>query len=367
MHLLHFVSDQFNEYNSSNFRVTIIATALRNAGHKVTILPIKDWLTQSSRGKLACSLADIIIIQRVMVQESVQHAQMWIQNGKKVILDFDDAYDLIGEENSAYNFWGKGIVEIFLPNGTKYERAMETHPVDLLKRGMSYLSGATMPSPLLAKDWSKYTKCHYLPNYLDGNVYNIPRGKTGKIILGWGGSMSHLTSWSGSGIDKALANIVNKRNDVKLLIVGDKRVVKQISGIIDPAKTEYLPYVTYMDWPMVLAKKFDIGLAPLAGPYDCRRSRLKVMEYIATGIPFVATRAMPYFELYDEIDNSFVPQGDVTKADEPNAQEWEQLLNDKINNFHNEQELAIERKKEWEQWYDVNRNISEIIGKYNLV
>lgn len=367
MHLLHFVSDQFNEYNSSNFRVTIIATALRSAGHKVTILPIKDWLTQSPKARLACSLADIIVIQRVMVNESVQHAQAWISRGKKVILDFDDAYDLIGEENSAYNFWGKGIVEIKLPNGTTYERPMEIHPVDLLKRGMASLSGATMPSVQLAKDWSQYTKCHYLPNYLDAETYDIPLKKSGKITLGWGGSMSHLTSWSGSGIDKALANIVNNRNDVELLIVGDKRVIKQISSIIDPAKTKYLPYVMYSDWPRILAKKFDIGLAPLAGPYDCRRSRLKVMEYIATGIPFVATRAMPYFELYDKMPNEFVVQGDVTKADESNPDEWEQLLNDKINNIDLARKQALRDKEQWREWYDVNRNINEIVSIYNRI
>lgn len=367
MNIVHFVSDRFNEYNSSHFRVTIPATALNNAGHSVNVLSISDWLKQTPIAISKCATADVIVIQRVMVQDSISNAKKWIQHGKKVILDFDDAYDLIGKENSAYPFWGEGIVEIVLEHGTKYKKKMIPHPIEQLKTGMATLSGATVPSMQLVKDWSKYTPMYYLPNLLDSSVYNVPLSKNKKITIGWGGSMSHLTSWAGSGVEKALANIINKRNDVELLIVGDKRVVDQISAKIDRSKIKFLPYVMFTDWPKVLAK-FDIGIAPLAGEYDCRRSRLKVMEYLAMGIPFIATKAMPYFELLDtHLEEYFVDQGDLDKADKPNMFSWELKIESIIDNIVKEREKAQSNKAYFYDWYDVNKNIDNIVDVYERI
>jgi glycosyltransferase involved in cell wall biosynthesis len=44
-------------------------------------------------------------------------------------------------------------------------------------------------------------------------------------------------------------------------------------------------------------RTFDIGVAPLHGPYDQRRSWIKGLEYLLAGVPWVGTQGEPYRDL----------------------------------------------------------------------
>jgi hypothetical protein len=52
---------------------------------------------------------------------------------------------------------------------------------------------------------------------------------------------------------------------------------------------------TFETWPKTVGT-FDIGVAPLSGEYDRRRSLLKTLEFATAGIPWVATDEAPYKE-----------------------------------------------------------------------
>jgi glycosyltransferase involved in cell wall biosynthesis len=52
-------------------------------------------------------------------------------------------------------------------------------------------------------------------------------------------------------------------------------------------------WVPNEEWPRAVAN-FDIGLAPLAGSYDDRRSWIKVLDYAVMGVPFVCSDRAPY-------------------------------------------------------------------------
>jgi tRNA U34 2-thiouridine synthase MnmA/TrmU len=65
MNIVYVFSDGLAEYNSSNFRVSYIADALRRAGHKVNLINIQQWSRQTEECKAICSRADIIHLQRV--------------------------------------------------------------------------------------------------------------------------------------------------------------------------------------------------------------------------------------------------------------------------------------------------------------
>jgi hypothetical protein len=59
MNIVYVFSDGLAEYNSSNFRVSYIADALRRAGHKVNLINIQQWSRQTEECKAICSRADI--------------------------------------------------------------------------------------------------------------------------------------------------------------------------------------------------------------------------------------------------------------------------------------------------------------------
>jgi glycosyltransferase involved in cell wall biosynthesis len=364
INLVFFVSDGIFEYNSSHFRVTLQANALEKSGlANVKIVNVKEWLKQTPLAMNVCSTADVIVIQRVMIAESIEHAVKWESKGKKVVVDWDDAYDLIGEENAAYPFWGRGEVEVTTGSGHKFKRILDEHPVDSFKNGLQHISGGTMPSRQLQKDWSRYASCYYIPNYLDSNRYKkaslIPK-TTEKITIGWGGSLSHLTSFSDSGVQDALGQLLSERDDVELLIVGDKRVVEQL-----PFKksVRFIPYVMWHQWLSILAL-YNIGIAPLAGKYDARRSGLKVTEYIAMGIPFVATKSMPYEHLLECKSGRFIDQGGLDTLETPNPEDWYTSLAYIVDNYQEFPPIAKKEKSRYYKVYDAVENAQSILNVY---
>lgn len=365
MNIVHFISDGFREYNSSNYRVSIPASALQKSGlAKVVILGIQQWLAQSSEAKLACARADVIVLQRVLIDDSLPQVDYWRNRGKAIVIDFDDAYDLIRPDNAAYGFWHGGEIDVTLGTGYKYKRKMEPHPVEQFKNGLSHVSALTTPSRVLCNDWSRYAPAEYLPNYLDLPRYErFQKKQNEKITIGWGGSLSHIPGFTDSGISQALGQLFSERDDIQFLLVGDDRVIKELPI---PAKQKlYCPYVKFNDWPGVLLR-YDIGIAPLFGKYDCRRSHLKVMEYVAMGLPYIATRSAVYREFFDA-GGLYVEQGDLDKCDVGNAEGWYTAIKEVVDSFDNYKSIAAQSKIDFRSTYDVNLNVNNIIDTYTRI
>lgn len=356
------VADGWSEFNSSMFTCMVPHHALRHAGHDSTIIHVQDWISNNSRCKTVCSNADVIIIQRVLLNESFKTAEYWMKRGKRVYVSFDDAYHLIGPENAAYAFWGDGEVEIRNPAG-KFKQKIHPHPVDQFIENIQKISGGITPGRVLADDYSKYAPMIYLPNYLETHRYdpwfNNPVHGVKKTI-GWGGSLSHLTSFSGSGVERALHKILAQNSDWQFGLVGDNRLIKQLA--LPDDQLWFRHYVMFFDWPRILSS-FDIGLAPLAMPYDQRRSRLKVMEYIAMGIPFVATRSEVYREFWECESGIFIEQGSPFVCDKPNERAWQAAVQKIIDNYQDYQSIALREKRRYYEVYDSIVNAEIIVEK----
>jgi hypothetical protein len=316
-------------------------------------------MANTPRCKRACSNADTIVLQRVLIDDSMPTVDYWMKRGKRILASFDDAYDLIGEENAAYSFWGRGEVEVKVA-GQKYTRKLEVHPVDQFRRNLRKISGGVTPGKVLARDWSAHAPMLHLPNYLESKRYfNLPRHDTSWINIGWGGSLSHLTSFAHSGVQQALQNVLSQTHEqkVRLALVGDKRVRKQVP--LPDEEIWFREYVMFFDWPKIL-NTFHIGLAPLAMPYDQRRSRLKVMEYIAMGIPFIATKSEAYEEFWDCPSGIFIDQGAPDVCDKSNPKAWERALWEVLNNPPEFKRRAVQARKDYFKVYDNITNADKI-------
>ena len=362
MKIVHTLSDSASEFNSSRWRSLVPCRALLKAGYDVSIVSIVQWMKHSDEIKRIVADADLIVIQRVMIEESLERAKFWRERGKAIVTDFDDAYQMIDSSNLAHKFWAKGEVEINAPYGVSYTSKLAKHPIDQFIAGVkAYCVGGSMPGKVLAEDWRKHFPCWYVPNYINFDEYLPYRkpkrlGKT--ITIGYGGSLSHVPSFKLSGVEQALAKVLRKRPQVKLLLCGDKRLYDRMPVPSD--RKEYLPYVFWREWAKIL-NRFDIGIAPMALRYDASRSHIKPIEYVTMGIPFVATKSLAYTDWYEA--GLFVPDDVEIESIEERAVLWENMLLDMIDNLSDHTARVESRFSMAEQW-EVNRNVPNLISTY---
>ncbi len=213
------------------------------------------------------------------------------------------------------------------------------------------------------------TTGYHLPNFARGEWWSgvISREEAKKrasigsdrIVIGWGGSVSHYDSWWGSGIREAAENVSRRHPEVLWMICGnDKRLFDQLP--VPWGSKVWQPGVPPEQWPNLVAT-FDIGVAPLYGPYDQRRSWIKGLEYILASVPWIATKGEPYSDIANFghiIDNG--------------VESWELALEQDIANVKQLQLEAAERKNFGKQLFIENqiptyeRIYSQIMDAFNV-
>ena len=322
MKIVYVYTDSPEDWNSSEWRCAVPARAInRTKRHSAVLLNLNEFSANSQESNEACSSADIIVIQSNLIGPVLSAIQHWKARDKVLIADFDDAYNLMLSTNPNYPYWSKGIKSKRQPNGTTIRGQIDPPPVTQFKWGLKLVHAATVPSLRLADDWREYTDVYHLPNYIDLEKYqNVKLEHHMGINIGWGGNISHLPSFKKSGVLEALVRVCKARPEVKVMIAGGDRRLYDLLTLPRDQKV-LLPWVPYSQWAQVLSK-FDIGLAPLYGPYDDRRSWIKILEYMVMKIPWVASESPAYCEL-----------GDYGWLIRHNSKAWECVLLDIIDNL----------------------------------
>lgn len=332
MNVLYVYADGEHEMNCSKWNCLIPAKYINKLeGHTANTIHINDWVKNDENSQKLSSEADIIVVERNYFGDTLTIIQYWKVRGKTIIGIFDDAYHIMHPMNPSYRFWNYGEIRGRDREGNEKVVNMNPTPIEQFKWGLKLLKGIQVPSVNLAKDWLTHTDTYFVHNFLDWDKYeNIepmyPHGDD-EIIIGWHGSLSHYSSFVESGVLDALRKIGKKYPHVKVLLGGDKRNFDNL----EVKNKVFQPYVPE-DQFTSLIKSFDIGLAPLSGEYDKRRSWIKVLEYMALQVPWVATDYITYDELK--------PYGIVTENGYTN---WVAALSNAIENIA---ELKEKAKKE---------------------
>lgn len=337
MHLIYLYADSPSEWNCSQWRALTPSDAINSehaagrTAHTAQLLYMPTALAWNHPAvQKALGSGDVLIFQRNVMTPDVWAAMdYWRALGKVVVVDLDDHYPGLPPSNPAFEFWIRNKAEL------------DPEPVAALAEGLRHADAVTSPSKIILKDWEHILPGFWLPNYTrrewyapliqkpigapdvafayreqDGQptIYGEPRPDSeGLIILGWGGSISHVDSWIYSGILEALDGLFEKWPQARLKFCGHEdrlnyllarfgeagaggRVIRQIG-----VKPEH--------WPSIVAT-FDVGLAPLdtrpldpwregapVASYDDRRSWLKGVEYLCAGVPWVGSRSPTYNDL----------------------------------------------------------------------
>ena len=355
MKIAYVFADSPGEWNSSEWRCAIPARAInRHRRHTAQLLDIQSFSQNTSEAQEICSCSDVIIIQRDLFGPVLTAIQRWKARDKTVIVDFDDAYDLMPSTVQNSQFWIKGLLPSPKSNPSKEGALLDPPPLTQFKWGLRLAHAATVPSNQLAEDWAGYAKIYLLPNFIELERYlTVTSQSHSGVIIGWGGSFSHLQSFHEFGLVIALRKVCRARPRVKILICGDRRVFDDLA--LPASQSIFQPWVKAADWPLVLAN-FDIGLAPLSGPYDDRRSWIKLLEYMVMKIPWVASDSPAYH-----------PFRSLGWLNRNNAATWERVLLDMVDHIQAHSREAQDEPYLFGISQGIDENIEKVLSTYTSI
>jgi glycosyltransferase involved in cell wall biosynthesis len=366
MNILYVFSDDKDEWNSSEWRCAIPVRAInKTANHHAEMISINDFILEKGREKL--EWANILVIQRLAVGNCVPEMIYWKAHGKTVVVDLDDAYNLMAPDNQSYSFWIEGKLyskkkPTARPMGDKDKKEEETKviflketPYQNLQWAVKLIDGITSPSKVILDDWKDYCKTYWVPNYLELETYSAaaPNSVDGTINVGWMGSHSHFRSFQDSGVLYALKRLVDTYPHVNIILGGgDTRIYDAIK--VNESRKSMAKWVPFKDYPSLL-QQLDIGVAPLFAEYDNRRSWIKVAEYIAMGKVWVASNKPPY-QIFSEY-------GTLVRN---TTQDWYKALSYCVENYATLSTQALSNMK-LALTFSIENNTEQLIAIYQRI
>jgi glycosyltransferase involved in cell wall biosynthesis len=150
----------------------------------------------------------------------------------------------------------------------------------------------TTPSDVLAERYRRSGVKHVevIENYLPAEFMAQERRKHRGVVVGWIAGLEHAVDASRLGLDGVLLALLDRHPQMRVALIGADLQLRH----------ERYFHLERTDFASLLhsAAGFDIGLAPLADtPFNAARSNVKLKEYAALGIPWLASPVGPYTEL----------------------------------------------------------------------
>ncbi len=142
-------------------------------------------------------------------------------------------------------------------------------------------------------------------NHLLAHHLTQPRHHDG-IVIGWVAALEHRADAARIPIAEALRRLQAEYPEVHVECIGVNLGLRE--------RYRHDEYVSFDELPARIAG-FDVGIAPLADiPFNRSRSDIKLKEYAAAGIPWLASPVGPYADLGVEQGGRLVPDGEWFEA-----------------------------------------------------
>lgn len=249
----------------------IVGTLVWNTDH----FYIKD-------GREVLHDVEVVIMQRLMHANLSEHIKKARAFGQAVINDLDDWYWGLDPQNDAFK--------------SSHPKTNSKENRNHYKSVISASTLVTVSTAYLADRITDWVKCpiHILENTVDVARFT-PKVHSDSTTptMGWVGATSHR-----SGDLEILRGVVNP-----LIVSGDYKFqhgghyphapsVASKLGLHDDQVTVF-PAVDAESYPTLMT--MDIGLAPLRDtPFNHAKSDIKLLEYSASGIPWVGSALSSY-------------------------------------------------------------------------
>jgi glycosyltransferase involved in cell wall biosynthesis len=175
----------------------------------------------------------------------------------------------------------------------------------------------TTTSPVLAEQYRAWgaAEVHVVENYLpDYYAAERPPRDGGTFTIGWTAAGEHAYDLKALGIRETLERLLDAHPQVRVVSAG-------LQLGLPRERYTYTEVVQYQELARYVGS-FDVGIAPIADiPFNRAKSNVKVKEYAAMGVPWLASPIGPYAELGEKQGGRLVP-------DDRWHEELERLLGD---------------------------------------
>ena len=253
------------------YRAIAPMTALAERGHRVRRLPVEDDEPQPP-GSLAG--IDVLHVHRYCEDRAWRIVREAKAQGAAVVWDQDD--------NQAAT-----------PRGVAYDRVWNGFAGDRrltqMRRLWRFVDLATTPSAQLAEQMARdgAPSPVVIPNYLPDGLLRPDRQPHQGVTIGWTAGLEHAADVQRLPIVPVLQRLLDERDDVHVVSLGLRLGLRSeryfhTAGVPLQMLTRQLAI-------------FDIGIAPLSDILFNRcRSDVKLKEYAAAGVPWLASPIGPY-------------------------------------------------------------------------
>lgn len=261
--------------SNASYRALWPAIAMSRKGHRVEIAEQDESGRLEHSNLLAC---DVVHIYRTADLPVLQAADALRDRGIAITFDNDDDVRLAPRESPNYKQVG-GV------NGQRLFRS------EVAMMGRSDV--VTTTTEALA---ARIREAHdglvaVVPNFLGAEqlVRPAPRDP-GVVTIGWVAGREHVADARRLKIEVTLRDVLDREPAVRVVTFGVRLGLP----------SDRYSYVPFVPMPELAARTsvFDIGIAPLADiPMSYVRSDVKVKEYAAAGVPWLASARGPYGRL----------------------------------------------------------------------
>lgn len=233
--------------------------------------------------------ADVIVLQRITHGKLVQAIKIMVDRGLKVIIDIDDDLAAIDPNNPAW----KAMHPQYGNN--------PDHNWLNTQRACNIASLVTVSSNALLSRYARHGRGVVLNNCVPERYTQLEHSDSD--VLGWGGAL-HVHPSDVQVLGPTIALLT--ASGTRFRVVGPGDGVARALGCAEDAIESTGNRDLLTEWPETLTT-LGVGVAPLADTrFNAAKSWLKLLEYSALGVPWVASPRVEYRRAHELSHGGFL-------------------------------------------------------------
>lgn len=272
------------ELVNTNYRGYQPLMALSRRGHEIHFTRLGEPRFQAT----ALLSSDVVLIHRYTDVEMLQMVERLCAAGVGVVWDNDDDITAIPRTNPNYRRLGGPA------NRAKIQAA--------LRRILGAVDVVTTPSDRLAAQYRSFgaTDVRVLENYLPPEFSRVKPPRRDGVTVAWLAGLEHQVDYQQLRLQETLSRLLDAHGELRVMSIGLGLGLKS-------DRYEHVPIVDFLELARVLSRA-DIGIAPLVDiPWNQARSNVKVKEYAAGGLAWLASPVGSYLSLGEKQGGRLVP------------------------------------------------------------
>jgi glycosyltransferase involved in cell wall biosynthesis len=267
--------------SAAHYRAIYPMQAMERRGHEIVWPPDEDGNADLHR-LIGC---DVVHVYRRAAEDTRDVLVRLTRGRTPITYDNDDDFTAVPKESPDYPKVGGA-------------RGRRIHALTLKVAKLAH--AFTTTNDFLAEKYRQdgVERVEVIPNTVAA-IGSRSRNRHDGLVVGWVGGVDHAADAARIGIADALRRLVARHDGVRVECIGlDLKL---------PDRYRHDGFVPFQELPARIGG-FDIGIAPLADlPGNRVRSDIKLKEYAASGVPWLASPVGPYGGLGEDEGGRLVP------------------------------------------------------------